>query len=328
MIYDYLKSLDWNVMQSRIWSEIVRACAMISDDVFPDIRAVRDYYSPWEKPDDFAISRGIYPLPFETVTSYRNRIIDAYSFWQKIHNPEYIKILIDGEIQEYAGDIWAEYAFKFNNNELTTEEVVQFINFLNQVKPARSRLKGVYFMSDTFFVSKDHRHTGGDDGAVINHSSLLEKGEKTHAELDAQVTGLEESIRYLRLMDQCKRSDIRELGVQFAANTWGDLVKIKLSKADIPAAANTNTSGVFGLCIFSATVDYCSAISLALNIDGEDVKEYTWNSPDSTRQVFAHYSCECIFDTVITLRGKTTDDAGLFKRASLIFIPGGWRAGL
>jgi hypothetical protein len=60
---------------------------------------------------------------------------------------------------------------------------------LNEIKPARSRLKGVILVSE-FLVTKDHRHTGGEDGAVIDHGSLGNCGVYTHQQLESVVSDL------------------------------------------------------------------------------------------------------------------------------------------
>jgi len=188
MIYSYFQSLNWQLMQSKIWDELIRACALSMDAALPDIGTVRDLYLPWVSPEDYAGSRGIFKLPNETTADYRKRIVAAYAFWEKIHSPALVETLLDGDVTEYSDDIWAEFSFRFNQ-AIAQEEVETFLHFLNEIKPARSRLKGVVLVSD-FLVTKDHRHTGGDDGAQVSHSSLLDGGLYTHDEIDDKIDTL------------------------------------------------------------------------------------------------------------------------------------------
>lgn len=200
MIYSYFQTLNWQLMQSKIWKELIRACALSMDAVLPDIGTVRDLYLPWVSPDEYAGSRGIFKLPHETTADYRKRIISAYSFWEKIHSPAHLETLLDGDVNEYENDIWAEFSFRFNQ-AIAQEDIETFLYFLNEIKPARSRLKGVIVMSDTFLVSSEHHHTGGEDGALISHNSLADAGSMTHDALEQKIDndiGLVKSIETYR----------------------------------------------------------------------------------------------------------------------------------
>ena len=181
----YFQGLNWNLLTSPVWYELVRACCGSMDATFPDIKAVRDFYLPWLHPLDYAASRGLFKLPGETEENYKNRIIDAYAFWRLAHSPKHLELLLDGQVVEHDADIWAEFSFQFNS-EITHEEIEAFAQFLHEIKPARSRLKGVINVSN-YLVGKEHQHTGGDDGALISHESLLDKGTLTHAMIEKEI---------------------------------------------------------------------------------------------------------------------------------------------
>jgi len=185
MIFSYFQGLNWPLMQSQIWTGLIQACALSMDAVLPDIGTTRDLYLPWVSPDAHASSRGMVQLPYEATDAYYQRIRSAYTFWKKIHSPENIEI---GKINEYTGDKWAEFNLEINQQK-TLEEIETLLRFLLDIKPARSRLKGVLYMSD-FLVTKEHTHTGDDDGAVLDHQQLHNCGSVTHDILETQLAAV------------------------------------------------------------------------------------------------------------------------------------------
>jgi len=195
MLFDYFKSLNWNILSSDIWREFVRGASLSLDDVVPNIQTVRNSYLSWKNPNDFAGSRGIVRLPGESDDSFYNRIINAYFFWKNIHNPLEIEKLLGCKVNEYPEPNQAEFSLIFSNT-ISSEQLEEILQFIHIVKPARSRFKGV-IMSDTFLVSKDHTHTGGDDGQQINHQSLTDKGSMSHQQLENSIADLHDEISSL-----------------------------------------------------------------------------------------------------------------------------------
>ena len=138
---------------------------------------------------------------------------------------------MDGQIIEYSGDKWAEFAFEFNQ-QLTTEEIIKFAQFLLDIKPAHSRFKGV-IMADNFLVSKDHAHTGSDDGNLISHNSLEDKGTKTHLQLENEIDQLQQA-------DQTIDNSIQNINASIQT-IQTDLKKVYFHKDSQSVDANYDT---------------------------------------------------------------------------------------
>ena len=196
MLYDYFLNLNWNVLSSDIWREFVRGASESLDQVITDIQLVRNAYISWKNPNDFANSRGIIKLPGETDVNFFNRVIHAYSFWKTIHNPVKIKELTGYVINEYPAPNHAEFSLVIPDT-LSSEQLSEVLRFIHTIKPARSLFRGV-IMSDTFLVSKDHAHTGGDDGSQVDHLSLGSIGTLSHAQLESVISALQDKITALK----------------------------------------------------------------------------------------------------------------------------------
>ena len=194
-----------------------------------------------------------------------------------------------------------------------------------QLTPAQDAVVSIV-LDPYFHELSNHQHTGSDGTLQVDYSNITGTEE------------IENSIRYLHLMDICKRADIRYAHVSAGVN-WTEIAKIRLIKAEIPFAKNNST--VAGLFLISATAYYCSGIDLEFKL-GElamggvtENHSWTWTSPpDENNQVFAarhvniQYKGVFHYDTDAKLIGKTDHSSGVFERASLIFIPGGWGKGL
>jgi len=150
-----------------------------------------------------------------------------------------------------------------------------------QLTPAQDAVVSIV-LNPYFHELSNHQHTGNDGTSQVDYNNLTGTEE------------IENSIRYLHLMDQCKRANIRETQVQ-CLDEWGKLASIKLKRADIPAALSGSL--VYGLFFISALAQYCGSIGLKLNVGDTTVFQDDWNSPNATRHVFAQCTGEAPYDT-------------------------------
>jgi len=188
-----------------------------------------------------------------------------------------------------------------------------------QLSPAESAVVSVV-LNPYIHEFENHKHNGSDT-AQVDYKHLT------------GTEGLEDTIRSLQLMHQCKRSDIKRGSFPLSSplsgslsGDWVELAKIKLVKAKIPAASAGDSSvhGLFFVSVLAASYD-SNDVELILKVGDVEVKTWGNNSqPYTDMTVTLQYPMAFPYDTDATLKGK----GGMFVSASLIFIPGGWETGL
>ena len=145
----FSKTLNWPLLKSRYLQVIVKGLALYMDRIRHDIAYARNQYfaelSP-ERLEDYAESRGIKRLYFDTDEQFQTRVINAYR-WQKLAAtmkgvPQILKEsgypnASVKNCRDDDPDRWAEFEVSFDGYK---QDISQLVPLINEYKPARSKL--------------------------------------------------------------------------------------------------------------------------------------------------------------------------------------------